>query len=66
MSVTYCIVTDDGTNCSEAHIPCLATKDQDEHYGLVHVTTDDGRVQLEYGPNWQPGDATIAGKEPPR
>lgn len=64
--ITYCIIADDGTNCTEAHIPCLATKDQDYHYGIIHTLSEGGHVELGYGPHWQPGDATIAGKEPPR
>lgn len=53
-AVTYCIIADDGTNCGDRHIPCLATKDQDEHHDLIQVLHDDGHVELDYGPNWTP------------
>lgn len=67
MSVTYCIIADDGTNCGDEHIACLATKDQDEHSDIVQVLLADGRVELDYGPDWTPDSGVwLVHKEAPK
>jgi len=66
LSVTYCIVVDDGTNCEDRHIPCLATRDQDAQTGIVHLLRD-GRVELDYGPDWTPDSGVwLVHKEAPK
>jgi hypothetical protein len=42
---TFCIIVDDGTNCGNKHLCCLAEKDAYEiARGLLTVVLDDGTL----------------------